>query len=502
MKKKLEIINALAKIALSANHLSFLGGMGNLAGKALVSSAPNSPGASEKQAHPSSSPSLPHQETENEKRLTKALEEILRTVEATDEAPILNKKKDTLPRARSWTDVQEKVESKQQPSLGGKGSAILTNTSNSSSSSSASASASGNNGNGPEGVSSPSMPPRKQLTPEERIELLQNEFLVTEEHYVKYLQILHDVFLVPIESSGVLTPEQVDILFSRVRTQLLQIHKSLLAALQQRTPETSFSDCLLNFVPYLKLYTDYVNNHPQATQLLFEMTANNKKFATLIKSIEAQPECEVQDLSSFLIKPIQRLPRYELLLRDMVKYSTDQQEHLKLSKLFETVKKINAYINESKRRRDNSSKVFEIQSNLIQGTTKFTLYEQQRMYVREDTLQVRKVKKGNKLKKHHVFLFSDILLDTVRTKEGKFKLRQVFKLREISLQKYEGEPDTVALFMINEGEEDNAVHVKATPGVDIDRWMQDVLQCMAALKNDSITIPDRLVQITPVGTPN
>jgi hypothetical protein len=34
-----------------------------------------------------------------------------------------------------------------------------------------------------------------------------------------------------------------------------------------------------------------------------------------MQQIEAKPEVESQDLSSYLIRPIQRLPRYEMLLR-------------------------------------------------------------------------------------------------------------------------------------------------------------------------------------------
>lgn len=90
------------------------------------------------------------------------------------------------------------------------------------------------------------LPPRKILTPQERTVMLQQEFLDTEETYYKSLQKLHDVlhphlllvlvyahlfsawqhFEGPLEASGLLTPEQCDTLFSRVRTQLLEVRTS------------------------------------------------------------------------------------------------------------------------------------------------------------------------------------------------------------------------------------------------------------------------------------
>lgn len=334
------------------------------------------------------------------------------------------------------------------------------------------------------------LPPRKVLTPQERTVMLQQEFLDTEETYYKSLQKLHDHFEGPLEASGLLTPEQCDTLFSRVRTQLLEMHKHLLETIKS-SDRSSFSDGLLVIAPYLKLYTEYVNNHPAAISLLIELNANSKKFAALLKQIEQKPEVESQDLSSFLIRPIQRLPRYEMLLRDMVKYTTEETEHLKLSRLLEAVKKVNEHLNEAKRKRDNSTKMAAIQSNLILGKAKghqFSLFSSQtRSFLREDTLLVKKVKKEKTtFAKHHFFLFNDILLDTVKNREGKFKLAQVYSLSETSFMKYEGETDTVALFHTSSpesAEEDlaKAIHVKADQGGDIDGWLRDALDAKSSL---------------------
>ncbi|ELR25197.1 RhoGEF domain containing protein [Acanthamoeba castellanii str. Neff] len=329
------------------------------------------------------------------------------------------------------------------------------------------------------------LPPRKILTPQERTVMLQQEFLDTEETYYKSLQKLHDHFEGPLEASGLLTPEQCDTLFSRVRTQLLEMHKHLLETIKS-SDRSSFSDGLLVIAPYLKLYTEYVNNHPAAISLLIELNANSKKFAALLKQLEQKPEVESQDLSSYLIRPIQRLPRYEMLLRDMVKYTTEETEHLKLSRLLEAVKKVNEHLNEAKRKRDNSTKMAAIQSNLILGKAKGT-----RSFLRDDTLLVKKVKKEKTtFAKHHFFLFNDILLDTVKNREGKFKLAQVYSLSETSFMKYEGETDTVALFHTSSpesAEEDlaKAIHVKADQGGDIDGWLQDALDAKSSLRAEA-----------------
>lgn len=75
----------------------------------------------------------------------------------------------------------------------------------------------------------------------------------------------------------------------------------------------------------------------------------------------------------------------------------------------------------------------------------FSLFSSQtRSFLRDDTLLVKKVKKEKTtFAKHHFFLFNDILLDTVKNREGKFKLAQVYSLSETSFMKYEGETGNV-----------------------------------------------------------
>lgn len=52
---------------------------------------------------------------------------------------------------------------------------------------------------------------------------------------------------------------------------------------------------------------------------------------------QSRPESKKLDLPSYLIMPVQRLPRYELLLRDLIKQTPpDDSEHPKLSSLLGT----------------------------------------------------------------------------------------------------------------------------------------------------------------------
>jgi hypothetical protein len=61
----------------------------------------------------------------------------------------------------------------------------------------------------------------------------------------------------------------------------------------------------------LQLHTQYVNRHPSAIDLLLKLTRTNSRFRRFLDDCYSKTN---MDAESFLILPIQRLPRYELLL--------------------------------------------------------------------------------------------------------------------------------------------------------------------------------------------
>jgi hypothetical protein len=73
------------------------------------------------------------------------------------------------------------------------------------------------------------------------------------------------------------------------------------------------SHCLLHKIDFLKMYTQYLNGYPRSLQCIND-NRNNKKFQAFLA--EKRKACGL-DLMSYLIMPVQRIPRYELLLREM-----------------------------------------------------------------------------------------------------------------------------------------------------------------------------------------
>lgn len=63
------------------------------------------------------------------------------------------------------------------------------------------------------------------------------------------------------------------------------------------------------------MYTTYCANQPKAMELLEDLSHNYPNFTTFISESILNPECRGLSLLSFLIKPIQRICKYPLLLK-------------------------------------------------------------------------------------------------------------------------------------------------------------------------------------------
>jgi ankyrin repeat protein len=111
------------------------------------------------------------------------------------------------------------------------------------------------------------------------------------------------------------------------------------------------------------MYTQYINNQDRALDTLSELRQKNKKFAKFLQKQQRDPRCHGNHIDSFLILPVQRVPRYKLLLAELLK-NTDSS-HADAEKLESARKQIETvamFINEQVRSRENRDRVLEIQN--------------------------------------------------------------------------------------------------------------------------------------------
>lgn len=99
---------------------------------------------------------------------------------------------------------------------------------------------------------------------------------------------------------------------------------------------------------------------------LLKEQMENPDFAAFLVKCEKDPRCNLADIGDFLIQPIQRVPRYQLLLKDLLKVTPPT--HLDYSSLLKALAKIegvNKFINEKQREYESMTQVQNLQARFV-----------------------------------------------------------------------------------------------------------------------------------------
>jgi hypothetical protein len=178
-------------------------------------------------------------------------------------------------------------------------------------------------------------------------------------------------------------PKDVQSIFSNVEL-ILNISNEMLQSLSDRyekwTPNQCIGDIFLKMGPFLKLYIQYVNNYEHSLETL-ERLEKNPLFQAFYKARNKEGVNRTMGLSlpAYLIMPVQRVPRYSLLLKELLRYTPeDHPDYQTLSQALEQMNVVAATINEAKREEENKRKVRHISEllghkceNLMQPQRRF-----------------------------------------------------------------------------------------------------------------------------------
>ena len=196
------------------------------------------------------------------------------------------------------------------------------------------------------------------------------ELLGTEQTYATALHTMLDAYHGPLRNEQfklkpILAEHDIDTIFGNVED-LMVIADDLRDKLEQRIRPAAgdavprVGDIMCTIAPVLKLYQKYVSHFERAAQRLSECRDKTPVFAQFL---DGKTAAGFMPLDSYLIMPVQRIPRYKLLLEEIIKHKPDDDEDQ--ADLREALKKVKSQAeecNEATRRRENIQKLRGIQS--------------------------------------------------------------------------------------------------------------------------------------------
>ncbi|KAJ3021672.1 hypothetical protein HKX48_008051 [Thoreauomyces humboldtii] len=195
--------------------------------------------------------------------------------------------------------------------------------------------------------------------------MIVNEMLDTEASFVKGLLSIHKDFMIPLKEemnskAPLITRQDFDIIFRYV-AEIMAFNQGLLDSLVNRVAfwhhEQILGDVFMRAAESMKLYAHFVNNYDQAVEKLNKVS-ENPAFERKLQDIKKGMGSRSPDLTDLLITPVQRPPRYLLLLKELLKRTPNA--HPDYSNLVAAVQKVERTvqaINERKKRHEMMKKM-------------------------------------------------------------------------------------------------------------------------------------------------
>uniref|UniRef100_A0A665XA00 Pleckstrin homology and RhoGEF domain containing G3 n=1 Tax=Echeneis naucrates TaxID=173247 RepID=A0A665XA00_ECHNA len=253
-----------------------------------------------------------------------------------------------------------------------------------------------------------SMAPNPQLTYLDRVVM---EIIETERMYVRDLRMIVEDYLAHIidQSDLSIHPEQVCALFGNIED-IYEFNSELLQALDlcDNNP-VAVARCFVMKSEYFEIYTQYCTNYPNSVAALTECM-RNKSLAKFFRERQALLKRSLP-LGSYLLKPVQRILKYHLLLQEIAKHFDPEEEGYEVVEdAIYTMTGVAWYINDMKRKHEHAVRLQEVQSLLLNWKgPDLTTYGE---LVLEGTFKVHRAKNERTL-----FLFDRMLLITKRRGE-------------------------------------------------------------------------------------
>ncbi|NXG78922.1 FGD3 protein, partial [Baryphthengus martii] len=265
-----------------------------------------------------------------------------------------------------------------------------------------------------------------------------NELLHTEEAYVKRLHLLDQVFCTKLSEAGI-SSEVITGIFSNISSIYCFHGQFLLPELKTRiTQEWNINprlgDILQKLAPFLKMYGEYVKNFDRAMDMVNTCMQRSSPFKDVVQNVQKQEVCGNLTLQHHMLEPVQRIPRYELLLKDYLKKLPEESPDRKdAEKSLELISTAANHSNAAIRKMEKMHKLLEVYERL--GGEEDIVNPANEL-IKEGHIQKLSAKNGT-AQDRYLFLFNSMVLYCVpklRLIGQKFSVREKMDIAGLQVQ--------------------------------------------------------------------
>ncbi|XP_042555588.1 FERM, ARHGEF and pleckstrin domain-containing protein 2 [Dipodomys spectabilis] len=337
---------------------------------------------------------------------------------------------------------------------------------------------------------------KHKRVPEDEAYFIAKEILSTERTYLKDLEVITVWFRSAVVKEDAMPAALTTLLFSNIDP-VYEFHRGFLHEVEQRLAlwegpisaqvkgdHQRIGDILLRNMRQLKEFTSYFQRHDEVLMELEKASKGCRKLEAVYREFELQKVCYLP-LNTFLLKPVQRLVHYRLLLsRLCAHHPPGHPDHANCRDALKAVTEVASALQHSLARMEHLQKLAELQRGLA-GID--NLVAPGREFIREGCLR-KLTKKG--LQQRMFLLLSDVLLYTSQgvTGTGRFQIRGLLPLRGMLVEESESEWSVPHCFTIYAVQK--TVVVAASTQLEKEKWTQDLSTAIQAAESSSNPPPE------------
>ncbi|XP_033979581.1 pleckstrin homology domain-containing family G member 3 isoform X2 [Trematomus bernacchii] len=211
-------------------------------------------------------------------------------------------------------------------------------------------------------VEVPLVVPPRQLSRLDRVVL---EIVETEQAYVRDLKSIVEDYLGCIIDCGSLPlkPEQVSTLFCNIED-IYEFNSDLLEDLERSPHAAAIAECFVERSETFDIYTLYCMNYPNCVSVLRDCM-KTKSLVSFFQERQSTLSHSLP-LETYLLKPVQRILKYHLLLQELSKhFDKSDPGYEVIEDAIITMTAVAWYINDMKRKQEHAVRLQEIEFLLV-----------------------------------------------------------------------------------------------------------------------------------------
>ncbi|KAK4471558.1 hypothetical protein MN116_004975 [Schistosoma mekongi] len=255
------------------------------------------------------------------------------------------------------------------------------------------------------------------------------ELIHVEKDYVNALTTLVNVYMIPLKVEKILDDQQVDTIFFKVQ-ELLMYHMSFLNTLQMWELTNTVGDKLLDMFSreaVAMCYCTFVDNFSNSEKTL-ETCWNTKSSFQKFCEMKLRMNRNKLPLKALLVQPVQRIPRYELLIKRLLESTPkDYSDHALLVEAESAIHRLALRVNAVHAAGEDENIMDGIK--LIEKLLAPATLTPTRQYVRHDIVSVEERKDPV-----CIFMFTDQIVFTVARRRGSQVIKKPIFLRLQSIR--------------------------------------------------------------------